>query len=155
MVFSKYSLQAALKSEIGIILSQSRRLPPLQVVSNSKFVSVGVQSPTEINAPRGCAVILIGICQLRWPESRAKSHGRSTWIYLYLFRRYYIVTVQPWHLLVSIFMKTRNTAGSPYADLDEKVLMQASLQHTFSFKPAHGWTVTTKSVFCLYGCFPI
>ena len=46
-------------------LSQSRRLPPLQVVSNSKFVSVGVQSPTEINAPRGCAVILIGICQLR------------------------------------------------------------------------------------------
>ena len=32
-------------------LSQSRRLPPLQVVSNSEFVSVGVQSPTEINAP--------------------------------------------------------------------------------------------------------
>ena len=29
-----------------------------QVVSNGKFVSVGVQSPTEINAPRGCAVIL-------------------------------------------------------------------------------------------------
>ena len=26
--------------------------------------SVGVRSPTEINAPRGCAVILIGICQL-------------------------------------------------------------------------------------------
>jgi len=25
-----------------------------------------------------------------------------------------------------------------YADLDEKVLMQASLQHTFSFKSAHG-----------------
>ena len=46
-------------------LSQSRRLPPLQVVNNSKFVSVGVRSPTEINAPRGCAVILIGICQLR------------------------------------------------------------------------------------------
>ena len=54
-----------------IYLSQSRRLPPLQVVSNSKFVSVRVQSPTEINAPRGCAVILIGICQLRRPESRA------------------------------------------------------------------------------------
>ena len=35
-------------------------------------------------------------------------------------------------------MKTRSTAGSPYADLDEKVLMRASLQHTFSFKPAHG-----------------
>ena len=47
-----------------VILSQLRRLPPLQVVSNSKFVSVGVGSPTEINAPRGCAVILIGICQL-------------------------------------------------------------------------------------------
>ena len=52
---------------VGFIyyLSQSRRLPPLQVVSSSKFVSVGVQSPTEINAPRGCAVILIGTCQLR------------------------------------------------------------------------------------------
>ena len=48
------------------------------------------------------------------------------------------VTVQPLHLLVSIFMKTRSMVGSPYADLDEKVLMQASLQHTFSFKPAHG-----------------
>ena len=53
------------KSVAYHFLSQSRRLPPLQVVSNSKLVSVGVQSPTEINAPRGCAVILIGICQLR------------------------------------------------------------------------------------------
>ena len=34
-------------------LSQSRRLPLLQVVSNNKSFSVGVQSPTEINAPRG------------------------------------------------------------------------------------------------------
>ena len=47
----------------GYILSQSRRLPPLQVVSNSKFVSVRVQSPTEINAPRGCAVILKRLVQ--------------------------------------------------------------------------------------------
>ena len=38
-------------------------------------------------------------------------------------------------------MKTRSTVDPPYADLNEKVLMQASLQHTFSFKPAHGWTV--------------
>ena len=45
-------------------LSQSRRLPLLQVVSNNKSFSVGVQSPTEINAPRGCAVILKRICQL-------------------------------------------------------------------------------------------
>ena len=29
-------------------LSQSRRLPPLQVVSNSKFVSVGVGSLTDV-----------------------------------------------------------------------------------------------------------
>ena len=36
----------------------------LQVVSNNKSFSVGVQSPTEINAPRGCAVILRRICQL-------------------------------------------------------------------------------------------
>ena len=45
-------------------LSLSRRLPLLQVVSNNKSFSVGVQSPTEINAPRGCAVILRRICQL-------------------------------------------------------------------------------------------
>ena len=45
-------------------LTQSRRLPFLQVVSNNKSFSVGVQSPTEINAPRGCAVILRRICQL-------------------------------------------------------------------------------------------
>ena len=48
------------------------------------------------------------------------------------------VTVQSLHLLVSIFMKTRSLVVTPYADLDEKVLMQASLQHTFSFNPAHG-----------------
>ena len=40
------------------------RLPLLQVVSNNKSFSVGVQSPTEVNAPRGCAVILRRICQL-------------------------------------------------------------------------------------------
>ena len=45
-------------AKLSTYLSQSRRLPPLQLVSNSKFVSVGVQSQTEINAPRGCAVIL-------------------------------------------------------------------------------------------------
>ena len=33
-------------------------------VSNNKSFSVGVQSPTEINAPRECAVILKRICQL-------------------------------------------------------------------------------------------
>ena len=47
------------------ILSQSElRLPLLQVVSSNKYFSVGVQSPTEINAPRGCAVILKRRCQL-------------------------------------------------------------------------------------------
>jgi hypothetical protein len=45
--------------------SQSElRLPLLQVVSSNKYFSVGVQSPTEINAPRGCAVILKRRCQL-------------------------------------------------------------------------------------------
>ena len=34
------------------------------MVSKNKSFSVGVQSPTEINAPRGCAVILKRICQL-------------------------------------------------------------------------------------------
>ena len=33
-------------------------------VSNNKSFSVGVQFPTEINAPRECAVILRRICQL-------------------------------------------------------------------------------------------
>ena len=49
---------------ISVVLSQLRRLPLLQVVSNNKSFSVGVQSPTEINAPRECAVILRRICQL-------------------------------------------------------------------------------------------
>ena len=45
--------------------SQSElRLPLLQVVSSNKYFSVGVQSPTEINAPQGCAVILKRRCQL-------------------------------------------------------------------------------------------
>ena len=47
-------------SEVSFPSSQSElRLPLLQVVSSNKYFSVGVQSPTEINAPRGCAVILI------------------------------------------------------------------------------------------------
>ena len=41
------------------------------------------------------------------------------------------VTVQSLHLLVSIFMKTRSLVVPPYADLDEKVLMQASLHKHF------------------------
>ena len=46
-------------------LSQSEmRLSLLQVVSSNKYFSVGVQSPTEINAPRGSAVILKRRCQL-------------------------------------------------------------------------------------------
>ena len=48
------------------------------------------------------------------------------------------VTVQPCHLLVSIFMKTRGLVDPPYADLNKKVFMQANLQHAFSFKSAHG-----------------
>ena len=38
-------------------LSQSRRLPLLQVVSNNKSFSVGVQSPTEINVPAGAHIV--------------------------------------------------------------------------------------------------
>ena len=41
-------------SSWSYFLSQSElRLPLLQVVSSNKYFSVGVQSPTEINAPRG------------------------------------------------------------------------------------------------------
>ena len=32
-------------------------------VASNKFVLVGVQSPTKINAPRGCTAILLGKCQ--------------------------------------------------------------------------------------------
>ena len=66
--------------------------------------------------------------------------GNHPALYLVIAKK--IVTVQSLYLLVFIFMKTRSLVVPPYADLDEKVLMQASLQHTFSFKPAHGWTVT-------------
>ena len=73
--------------EAGECLSQSRRLPLLQVVSNNKSISVGVQSLTEINAPRGCAVILKRICQLTLTRitrqvSRAFDLNlRSNWYY--------------------------------------------------------------------------
>ena len=33
--------------------------------------------------------------------------------------------------------ENKKHGGSPYADLYEKALMQAGLQHTFSYKPAH------------------
>jgi hypothetical protein len=33
--------------------------------------------------------------------------------------------------------ENKKHGGSPYADLYEKALMQARLQHTFSYKPAH------------------
>jgi len=49
---------------MGVLSQSELRLPLLQVVRNNKSFSVGVQSPTEINAPRGCAVILRRICQL-------------------------------------------------------------------------------------------
>ena len=32
-------------------------------VASNKFVLVRVQSPTKINAPRGCTAILLGKCQ--------------------------------------------------------------------------------------------
>ena len=48
------------------------------------------------------------------------------------------VTVQSLHLLVSIFMKTRSLVVPPYADLDEKVLMQASL-HKHSLIQTSAW----------------
>ena len=41
-------------------------------------------------------------------------------------------------ILFLLNMKTRSLVVPPYADLDEKVLMQASLQYTPLFKPAHG-----------------
>ncbi len=40
-----------------LYLSQSEKTPTSISGSKNIFVSVGVQSPTEINAPRGCARI--------------------------------------------------------------------------------------------------
>ena len=54
------------------------KTPPLQVVSNSKFVSVGVQSPTEINAPRMRSDSDRNMSASLTRITRAKSHGRST-----------------------------------------------------------------------------
>ena len=56
MRFGSFAPEAFLSDEGGFrfCLSQSElRLPLLQVVSSNKYFSVGVQSPTEINAPRG------------------------------------------------------------------------------------------------------
>ena len=64
-IWNNYSRSDLPCRQSFLILSQSElRLPLLQVVSNNKYFSVGVQSPTEINAPRGCAVILKRRCQL-------------------------------------------------------------------------------------------
>ena len=68
------------------VLSQSRRLPLLQVVSKNKSFSVGVQSPTEINAPRGCAVILKRICQLsltRITHQVSRAFDLNLWLYFF------------------------------------------------------------------------
>ncbi len=46
------------------ILPQCEKTPTSEVSYYDKLVSVGVQSPTEINAPRGCAGIRFGRCQL-------------------------------------------------------------------------------------------
>ena len=59
-------------------LSQSRRLPLLQVVSNNKSFSVGVQSPTEINAPRGCAEEKhADVIVFEYLETKGKISGRK------------------------------------------------------------------------------
>ena len=64
-IWNNYSRSDLPCRQSFLILSQSElRLPLLQVVSSNKYFSVGVQSPTEINAPRGCAVILKRRCQL-------------------------------------------------------------------------------------------
>ena len=63
--FNSFACYVRDKAILGEEIYLSREDSHLfQVVSNSKFVSVGVQSPTEINAPRGCAVILKRMCQL-------------------------------------------------------------------------------------------
>ena len=55
-------------------------------------------------------------------------HIKTSSTYVFMWQN---VTVQPLHLLVFIFMKTRSLVVPPYADLDEKVLMQASLHKHF------------------------
>ena len=55
--------------DFSMDLSQSElRLPLLQVVSSNKYFSVGVQSPTEINAPAREAPHCLGDNGLRRPE---------------------------------------------------------------------------------------
>ena len=58
LVCTVFALMALVVPEIEMFYLSREDSHLFQVVSNSKFVSVGVQSPTEINAPRGCAVIL-------------------------------------------------------------------------------------------------
>ena len=59
-------------------LSQSRRLPLLQVVSNNKSFSVGVQSPTDINAPQGCAEKKhADVIVFEYLETKGKISGRK------------------------------------------------------------------------------
>ena len=59
----KCDMNNKLRAKCMFILVE--KTPTSLVASDSKFVSVGVQSLTEINVSRGCTVILYGICQLR------------------------------------------------------------------------------------------
>ena len=78
--------------------SQSElRLPLLQVVSSNKYFSVGVQSPTEINAPRGCAVILKRRCQLALTRiTHQVSRAFDLNIHAIFFSMHFIVLYHPY-----------------------------------------------------------
>jgi len=57
------------------------RLARMFVIRASLFFnSVGVQAPTELNAPRGCARIRTGICLLKQTRIRRARLASESWL---------------------------------------------------------------------------
>ncbi len=105
-------------------LSQSRRLPLLQVVSNNKSFSVGVQSPTEINAPRGYDVTVgkMGDKEVDFVCSRQSEK-------LYVQVTYLLATEETIQREFGVYDNIRDNFPKYVVSLDELDLSRNGIKH--------------------------
>ena len=106
------------------VLSQSRRLPLLQVVNNNKSFSVGVQSPTEINAPRGYDVNLgkMGDKEVDFVCSRQSEK-------LYVQVTYLLATEETIQREFGVYDNIRDNFPKYVVSLDELDLSRNGIKH--------------------------
>jgi len=71
------------QNRVNLWFQLSRRNPPPLSISvgggYDKLYSVGVQAPTVLNAPRGCARIRTGICLLKQTRIRRARLASESW----------------------------------------------------------------------------